>query len=613
MTERIHDIVRRLEAYNAAYRKGSPLVSDSVYDELVEELRGLDPDNAFLQVVEPETFSGKREVRHPVPMLSTDKAYTKKSLELYVARVTKSAADIDLEPIIYRVTPKLDGLAGRDDGRILASRGNGEVGYDISNAFDKGVIPIGGRGRGIGEIVALQSYFDDYLSNEFEHPRNMVVGIITSDTLNEYADKALKDGAVHFVPYDQLSKWEGRAEELLENTDKIIDELIEEIDYPIDGVVAEVINSELKEYMGATAHHYRWQIAIKSKGETATTKVESVTWQVGRTGNVTPVMEVEPVSLSGATIRRVTAHHAGMIIKEKIGYGSEIEIIRSGEVIPKLERVLKASKDVNIPTTCPICQTRLYWQKDFLKCENRFCRAQIEQAISHWFKTLGNADWFGIKTIQKIVDNGFDSLEKIYALTEADFSNMEFGPVQSKNLAEALHVSRTKPVEDWRFLAALGIPNLGKGDSRKLLSHMTLDEVFETSKEKLEDKNIEGFGAIKVKAISQGIKNIRPLILHLVALDFNLVRTPLIDEINTNDSPISGKGIVFTGKMLQGTREDMQAQARKMGAKIQTAVSGKTDLLVCGEKVGAKKLDKARKLGIEILSEEEYLALIKTK
>ena len=612
MNEQAQDIVRKLKAYNAAYRKGSPLVSDSVYDELVEELRSLDPGNTFLHAVEPETFSGKREVRHPIPMLSTDKAYTKKSLELYVARVAKAAADIDLEPIIYRVTPKLDGLAGRDDGRILASRGNGEVGYDISNAFDKGVIPIGGRGRGIGEIVALQSYFDEYLSTEFEHPRNMVVGIITSDTLNEYADKALKDGAVHFVPYDQLSKWEGRAEELLENTDKIIAELLEEIDYPIDGVVAEVVNSELKAYMGATAHHYRWQIAIKSKGETATTKVKSVTWQVGRTGNVTPVMEVEPVSLSGATIRRVTAHHAGMIVKEKIGYGSEIEIIRSGEVIPKLERVLTVSKDVSIPTTCPICQTRLYWQKDFLKCENQFCRAQIEQAISHWFKTLGNADWFGIKTIQKMVDNGFDSLGKIYALTEADFSNMEFGPVQSKNLAEALRVSRTKPVEDWRFLAALGIPNLGKGDSRKLLSHMTLDEVFETSKEKLEDKKIDGFGEIKINAISQGIKNIKPLILHMVALDFNLVRTPLIDETNTKDSPIVDKCIVFTGKMQQGSREEMQTQARQLGAKVQTAVSGKTDLLVCGAKVGEKKLDKARELGVKILSEDEYLALIKT-
>jgi len=171
--------------------------------------------------------------------------------------------------------------------------------------------------------------------------------------------------------------------------------------------------------------------------------VQKVQWQVGRTGNVTPVMEIEPVSVSGATIRRVTAHHAGLIREKGIGAGAQIEVIRSGEVIPKLERVIKPVKQVFIPSRCPVCDTPLEWNNDFLKCHNISCRAQIEQNISHWFKTIGNADWFGIKTIEKLVEHGFDTIEKIYAMEENDFLKTGFGPVQSKNLAESIRTSIT--------------------------------------------------------------------------------------------------------------------------------------------------------------------------
>lgn len=608
MISGIDEILRDLLAYNEAYRKGVPVVSDATYDNLVEQLRSLDPKHPFLQTVEPETFSGKKEIRHPMPMLSTDKAYTKEALERFVVRVSKAAKDMRIENVVYRVTPKLDGLAGRDDGTILASRGNGEVGYDISNAFLKGVFPVGGRGQGVGEIVIRKSYFDEHLSGVFEHPRNMVVGIVSSDTLNESARMALEDQAVHFVPYSQLAFWEGDAETMLRDMDAILADLADRTDYPMDGAVTEVMSSEIRDFMGATTHHYRWQIAIKTKGDTAVTVVDAVTWQVGRTGNITPVMEVKPTSLSGATIRRVTAHHAGLVLKERIGRGSEIEIIRSGEVIPKLERVLKQSQDVFLPSVCPVCQTELLWQNDFLKCDNRMCRAQMEQGISHWFKTLGNADWFGIKTIQKLVENGYDCLEKIYALSETDFTDIGFGPVQSKNLVEALDISRNKPVEDWRFLAALGISNLGTGDSRKLLSHMTLQDLLKADRTRIE--GINGFGGITSLSIYKGIQDLRKTIDHMLALGFNLVTTPLVHEIAAVESAIAGKGIVFTGKMKHGSREAMQSDARRLGARVQTAVSSTTDILVCGEKVGAAKITKARNLNVTILSEDDYIAVI---
>lgn len=602
------DLAEQLKQYNAAYRQGNPLISDAEYDRLVETLREQAPDHPFLHAVEPETFAAKVQVRHPVPMLSIEKAYTPEALERFVNRVLKEAEGIGISEVTFQVTPKLDGLAGRDDGRVFATRGNGEVGYEISSAFEKGVIPMGGRGLGIGEIVVVKSFFDTELSGKFEHPRNMCVGIVASDKLNADAETALKAGVVHFVPYSELPSWSGAAEDLLDGMDAITKELSDQLDYPQDGMVVSVSGERLRQHMGATAHHYRWQIAVKTKGETAESIVENIQWQVGRTGNVTPVMEVEPVSLSGATIRRVTAHHAGRIRSEGIGPGAEIEIIRSGEVIPKLEKVITPILQVQIPENCPSCDTPLIRDNDFLKCGNPDCPAQIEQRLIHWFKILGTADWFGIQTIRKLVAGGYDRLEKLYAMTETDFSALGFGPVQSRNLHDALRASLSRPVEDWRFLAAFGIPNLGTGDSRKLLGHFKIEDLLTVTAEDIID--IHGFGNVTSRAIADGIQRLRPTMAYMLSLGFNLERTPPTSEISAAGSPIAGLGIVFTGKMQRGSREEMQAQARSMGASVQSAVSSRTRYLVCGEKVGASKMKKAQQLGVTVLSEEEYLALI---
>jgi DNA ligase (NAD+) len=603
----IDELVDLLTAYNQAYRQGSPVVTDAAYDALVEQLRTLAPEHPFLKAVEPEQFPGRQEVRHPTPMRSIEKAYTREQLERFVARVQKEADALGLESVTFRLTPKLDGLAGRDDGRVFATRGNGRVGYEISSAFEKGVVPVGGRGRGVGEIVVVKSYFDERMADYFEHPRNMVVGIISSDTLNENSIIALNDGMVRFVPYSDTPGITVDGRRLVEETRSLVEQLLADVDYPTDGVVADVTDEALKERMGATAHHYRWQIAIKTKGETARTTVTGIQWQVGRTGNVTPVMEVDPVSLSGATIRRVTAHHAGNIRNANIGIGTRIEIIRSGEVIPKLEAVLDARGEDQLPDACPSCGQPLVWQNDFLRCTNNACRAQIEQRLSHWFRILGNADWFGIKTIQKIVDNGHDSLEAIYRLSEANFTSMGFGPVQSKNLADAITISRTKSVEDWRFLAAFGIADLGTGDSRKLLAHVPLEEIVDVKPETI--IRIKGFGDKTSGRIVESIGAMAGTIRHMLDLGFNLQRTPLASEQAHVDTPIAGKGIVFTGKMVHGSRQAMQDQARALGARVQTAVSGSTDYLVCGQNVGASKMNKAERLGVAILTESQYLAM----
>ncbi|NPA24248.1 MAG: DNA ligase [Deltaproteobacteria bacterium] len=607
-------LVEKLEAYNRAYRRGEPLVSDTEYDNLVEDLRRQDPDHPWLHRVEPEEFNGRVEIRHPEPMLSTEKAYTQEALARFIERVEKAATEYHLPAPVFRLTPKLDGLAARDDGTVFVTRGNGEVGYEISSAFRKGVVPVGGRGLGLGEIVITNSYFNEHLAAHFEHPRNLVVGIVNSDTLNPLAEKALAAGAVQFVPYCRLPGWEGSGNELLNRLEQLKEELRADIDYPLDGFVAEVTDPELRRRLGHTDHHYRWQIAIKSKGEIARTTVREITWQVGRTGTVTPVLEVEPVNVSGATIRRVTAHNAGLVREKKLGPGARIEIIRSGEVIPKLERVIRPAARVELPQNCPVCNTPLTWSNDFLKCPNPACPAQIEQRLRHWFKTLGTADWFGPRTIARLVEAGYDTLEKIYALKEEDLTALGFGPQQARNLVEALTVSRTKEVEDWRFLAAFGIPSLGRGDSRRLLSRIPLSRLLDETE--IEDiAAIDGFAELTAAAIIAGLKEKRDEINRMRELGFNLKTTPLAPENQPdtgNDSPVSGKNIVFTGKMAQ-SREEMEAQAVNLGARVQKAVSGKTDYLVCGAKVGAKKIEKARKLGVRVISESEYRQMTETK
>jgi DNA ligase (NAD+) len=607
-------LVARLTEANEAYRSGAPILSDAKYDDLTEALRALAPDHPFLHTVEPEVLPVKDQVRHPSPMLSTEKAYKTEDLQRWVDRVTKAEADLGLalgrepRPLVYRVTPKLDGLAGRDQDGVLATRGNGRVGYDITRAFDRGLVPVGGRDQGVGEIVLVKSWFQANLADEFDHPRNVAVGIVKADELGDYALSALTAQVVHFVPYTTLPDWTGTGDALVRDIDAIKADLKDQVDYALDGMVAEVLGDELRAYMGATSHHHRWQIAVKDKGETGVTTVNQVVWQTGRTGNVTPVMLVEPIKLSGATIGRVTAHHAGMVRDKGIGPGARIEIIRSGEVIPKLETVLETATP-ELPTECPTCAAELGWRNDFLVCGNALaCPAQVEAGLRHWFRTLRTADWFGPKTIARLVTGGVDTLEKVYALTEAELLALDFGAGQSANLVQALTISRTTLTEDARFLAAFGIPDLGVGDSRKLLGAHRIEALGDLTPADIVE--IKGFGELTSASVASGLGGRWASITHMLELGFNLERTPLASEVVRIESPVAGKKVLFTGKMVQGTRDDMKKRAKAMGAELASSVSGKLDLLVIGEKASPKKVDKARGLGVQVLTEAEYLELL---
>ncbi len=600
-----------LQLANLLYRSGEPVVADDDYDFIyLAELRRRHPNHPFLHEVEPE--AGAKTVELPARMLSTDKAYDFAAVERWAKRIDKVAKEtgVDFPTVQFRVTPKLDGYAAYDDGERLYTRGDGRRGTDITRAIERGLqVAAGGeRGSGAGEIVVSRSWFAERLAGEFENSRNVLAALIKEKALTPLAKETLREGKAVFYPFVLLPDWRGNWAELAENFTAIVEKVWHQLDYDTDGVVLEIVDEGLKESMGATRHHHRWQIAFKQNTETVEVRVETVVAKTSRSGRVNPVAEFAPTRLRGALIRRATAHHYAMVRDLQIGSGALIRLSRSGEVIPKIEEVLEPGK-VELPAACPGCGGELVWEGDWLVCTNtRNCPAQRVNSIEHFFRTLGTVDGFGPSSLNRIYNGGVRTVGEIYALGEADFQRFGFGPKQAENMVAQLARSRREAVEDWRFLAAFGVRRMGAGNCERLLSAFSLDEIFSLKKEDLE--KINGFSEKISSEIVAGLSAIRGDFTEIFALGFTLVRTQPASENTAQARPLAGKTLVFTGTMRSGSRTVMKREAESLGARVATAVSGSTDWLVCGEKVGAAKLEKAAKLGVATLTEDEYLQLI---
>ena len=600
--------VADLKKYDIAYYTTTkPLISDEKYDKLRKELQVWDPNNEYFDDVGASVVNGEKYT-HKEPMLSTSKTWNGDQLETFVNRVIKEAAEVGVKKVTFKVTPKLDGMAGKYKGGVLATRGNGRVGNVVTHVFKLGVVPIGGKKNGVGEIVMSKSYFEEYLSDEFAHPRNVVVGAVNADTIRPIVTKTLKAGKIHFVRYATLPTWTGSGKDLIAKVSQITQDLADQVDYPLDGMVAEVVQAKVKKHMGATNHHHRWQTAIKAEGEVKETKVIDIGWQTGRTGKMTPVLRLETIEVDGANISNVTAHHAGNVRDLKLGTGAKVKIIRSGGVIPKLKSVTKTVKP-DIPDACKICGGDVEWRNDFIYCTNhKACPAQAQTGLFYFFKTIESAKGFGPRTLQTLVDNGYSSIESVFALTESDFLEMDFGDKQSENLEKALKSGISTVIEDARFLAAFGIEDLGIGASRKLLAVHPFDTLKGITASDI--FAIDGFGDKTSVSIATALKEYWPTIEHIKGLGFKLNKTPLTSEFESIDSPIAGKTILFTGKMSRG-RDEMEVEARGLGATVVTSVSGKLQILVTGAKASASKIDKAK--NATVYTEAEYNALIGKK
>ena len=601
---------------NQMYRKGEPIVSDEDYDFVyIAELSKRLPDHPFLQKLESENEGFSEEkLKLPERMLSTNKAYSWEEIQKWLERISKSSEEINLllKDVQLKGTAKLDGFAGYDDGTKLYTRGDGNKGSDISRVFKRGlgVFNDSQRGQGAGEIVVKRSYFESHLSNHFEYPRNFQASLIKEKELNHFALDAITNKAALFVPFSQLPKWLGDIDTFTNNFENIVNELEAGVDFDIDGAVFEVINPELKTHMGSNRKFHRWQIAYKENKEKAQVKVLSVTAQVGRTGKITPVAELEPTLLSGATIYRATGHHYGLVKEQGLGSGSVVELTRSGLVIPKINKVLKPA-EVDIPAQCPSCNAKLSWDSDFLMCLNHdSCPDQIIGKMVYFYKILANNDGFGQATIQKLYDQGIRQVSDIYTLKATDLISMGFGEKTSQNLTEQLIRSRQESIEDWRFLAAFGVNRLGMGNCENLLKNYSISQVFNLSVEDI--SNINGFAELTADLIFKGLLSVKPQYDALVLGGFELEKTFLSINAIQSDSPFRNKKIVFTGAMSR-PRAELEKQTKALGIVVSKSVSSKTDFLITGESVGQSKLKSANANGVSILTEEEFLKILNTK
>ena len=608
-------IVEKLSEYNKAYRDGNPIVSDKEYDELLDKLP---EEHWYRNKVEPEEEIGET-FKHPIPMLSTQKAKTDEEVLKWINKIENCADQymmtVDASKVDIRVTAKLDGMAARfyETGELV-TRGNGVKGNIVTSAFSKGVINTTDS-YGDGELVMEKAFFDEHIkpTGDFAHPRNVVVGIVMSDTVNPKIQKALDHNVVHFAHYDRIYSVTTTLEEFKNKYRAIESNVRNNTPYPIDGVVIEVLNGPIKELMGSNDHHHNWMIALKPKDEEAVAKINYINWQTGRTGKVTPVLNVEATELDGSIVRRVTAHNAKTVIDNKLCTGTKIGIIRSGGVIPKLESVYENTIEGKMydfsPSFCPSCGSVLDWTKTHtdLICKNTaFCSAQVETKLLHFFNTIENIDGFGPATIEILVKNGYTDLTDIYNMSAFDFSDCGLGELTALNLESELQRSMKTRIEDWRFLASFGIKNLGKGNCKKLLKEFTIENVF--SLDYIDLESIDGFGEIMSENILSDFNKAERDFDNLFPM-FNIERTILRSDEKEIKSPISGKVVVFTGSMSY-SRKVMQKEAEMLGAVIGSGVSSKTDILITGEKVGQSKITKAEKFGTKVLTEKEYNDLI---
>ncbi len=613
----VDSLVALLTQLNDAYRRGTPMVSDADYDHVfVAALRVKAPDHPFLRVPEPEprdAFVGDR-YRHTATLLSTDKAYTDQEVRAFCRRVREAAQELSIDPVTLTisVTPKLDGIAGYDYGNALVTRGENGFGQDVSRLFGIGLVGIGGRGHGAGEIVVVKEFFDEQLRARYSlrHPRNFMAGLAGAETLQPHHREALDAGMCRFVPYARLSATRLSLAQFEETWFEVM-ETVQQVEYLCDGAVAAVDAPELRDHMGATSHHHRWQIATKRNDAGVETTVQDVRLTTGRTGRITPTLILEPVEFYGVTIRHATAHTAQHLIDHGLGPGARVTITRGGGVIPKLVDVIAKAVTPIDTDHCPSCGELTEWDGKYLVCRNhQSCPDQIARSLEHFFARIGVANGFGEAVTKQLVANGVRTVLDVYELGQPGLARCGVSPGVAANLMSELERSKSEPIAEHIFLAAFGIRHLGRGDAARLLKSVSFDDLGAITYERL--SAIEGFASGTSSAIVDGLRKTWPLISAVRTMGFNLERVARSAE-DQQRGPLAGQCVVFTGTMESGGRKDMESQAKRLGAIVGSSVTAQTTMLVYGSKVGATKTEKARKLGVRVLSEADYVAMLQER
>lgn len=602
---RIEGLVLALKEWNKEYRKGSPIVTDADYDTAWLELKELDPTNPFLFTVETEVLSGKT-ITHAEPMLSTDKAYTQADMEAWAKMIVKYT-DTDPAKITIKATSKLDGIAvDYIRPKTLITRGDGIVGNDISHLSQYAMMTTGGVTKGVGELVVDKEYFKNNLSVEYKGGRSFVSGTLDTNDFNPLALTALKEGAVHLVLFNTLPSLTCTLKEFPKKWAEFEEDL-KEIDlYDTDGVVFEVVNPDIKRIMGSNNSFHRWQIAKKEIKSTAKTDIVDVVWQVGRTGPITPVCNILPIYLSNSIITNATAHNVDYYKRNGLGVGATVMITRSGEVIPKIIDVVKPVSKGYIPSECPSCNTKLEYRGKEIVCTNIACSGRIKARLTHFFSTLKILG-FGPVTVEAIIEAGYGDL---YTFLRTPFDKLSatliekgLGKKDVQNLRDELFKFYDSSVEDYKVLTALGIPTCGLSTAKAILNEYYLEVLPKLKENGM--KAIYGIGKETQDNLIEYFADAEDEIGILLAWLNNIKHTK--DMVIDASSPLNGKRVCFTGTCSH-PRDELVLQLEQLGAKKASSISSTTNFLVCGKKPTASKVEKAKKLGITILTEEELFS-----
>jgi DNA ligase (NAD+) len=641
------------------YEEAAPIISDREYDRLYREL--VDLETQFPDLATPDSptqrVGGKpltafRQVTHLAPMLSLDNTYSQEEVADFYARISRLLPN---EKIPVVIEPKVDGVAVSllyRNGRLdhAATRGDGVVGDDITqNIRTIRSVPERLRGGAPPKLLEVRGevYMDkrgfEQLNEErkqsglplFANPRNAAAGSLKQLDPKIVARRPLGivlygTGATEGVAVDYHSrifpflkklglsvteKWW-----LADSVEKILD-AIQELDtlrrqfpYQTDGAVVKVDSLAQRERLGFTAKSPRWAIAYKYEAERVETRLLDIIVQVGRTGTLTPVAVLEPVSVSGSTVGRATLHNEDEIKRKDIRIGDTVVIEKAGEVIPAVVEVKKAArtgkeKKFRMPETCPVCGGKVVRDEGqvALRCINSRCPAQLKRRIEH-FASRGAMDIEGLGEVmvEQLVSHGLvHDVSDIYGLTAAKLAKLErTGEKSINNLLAAIEASKTRPL--WRLIFALGILHVGASASRALAEHFrSLKNLMAASLEELE--RIPDVGEVVGKSIRdffQEPRN-RKIIERLENLG---VRPTTEPRKAVDDSAIAGTTWVITGT-LSKPREEIAERIIAQGGKVSGSVSKKTSYVLTGEQPGSK-LEKAKQLGIRIVSETDLKKML---
>jgi DNA ligase (NAD+) len=657
----IEQLRQELHRHNRLYYiENNPEISDNEFDQLLKKLEALEAQHPELitpdspsQRVGGAPLEGFKTVMHSVPMLSLGNTYSNQELIDFDLRVKKG---LDLaDSIQYVAEPKLDGVAVSlryEDGKFVtgATRGDGVSGDNVTENLktihtiplrltqDVPVLEVR------GEVYMDRKDFDQMNRDREEageevlaNPRNATAGSLKLLDSRVTAKRPLKialygigavDGIEFKTQIDALTKLKDIGLKTVEHfrqccdINEVIDfcseweEKRDSLAYEIDGIVIKVNRIEDQTRLGSTAKSPRWAMAYKFKARQATTLLHKINVQVGRTGVLTPVAELKPVPLAGSVISRATLHNEDEIKRKDIREGDTVIIEKGGEVIPKVVKVLEDKEHDNrpefkMPSTCPVCGGHVLRVEGevALRCANIACPAQVKNRIAH-FASRGAMDieGLGVSLVDQLVDNGLlHDYGDIYSLNMEQLLNIErMGQKSSQNLLAAIEASKKRPLA--RLIFAIGMPYVGsKGGSILAQSYRSLDDLEQAGIDALEA--IDEIGPRTSQSVVEFFENERNRIV-IQKIKAAGVNTKQEEDTGQVDPNFVGKTFVLTGTLEKFSRTQCSEMIEKRGGKTSGSVSKNTDYLLAGESAGSK-LDKARKLGVEVITESDFMEMMK--